>query len=65
MIYEDCITIGDSAFAGWTSDQKVYVIASLYDITGYWYEMVSSSSFKGYWTGTEAEFVFEYNESSK
>lgn len=65
VIYQNCITIGDSAFAGWTSDQKVYVIASLYDITGYWYEIVSSSTFKGYWTGTEAEFVFEYNESSK
>jgi len=65
VIYQNCITIGDSAFAGWTSDQKVYVIASLYDITGYWYEIVASSTFKGYWTGTEAEFVFEYNESSK
>ncbi|MCM1513522.1 MAG: leucine-rich repeat protein [Anaeroplasma bactoclasticum] len=65
VIYENCITVGDSAFAGWTSDQKVCVVASLYDITGYWYEIVSSSTFKGYWTGTDAEFVFEYNESSK
>lgn len=63
IIYSNCTAVGESAFFGWKSEQKIYVVASLYEITGYWYEALSSSTYKGYWHDCEAEFVFEYNEN--
>lgn len=65
VIYEDCIAVGTGAFSGWTADQKVYVIASLYDITGNWYEVTSYTTYAGYWTGCETEIIFEYNVSAE
>lgn len=65
VIDTNCSTVGTGAFSGWSSNQKVYVIASLYDITGYWYEVTSYTTFSGYWAGCEAEFVFEYSESAE
>lgn len=68
VIYDDCIIVGAHAFSGWTSEQKVYIIASKYDITGSWYDNISttySSGFLKYWSGAGCEFVFEYQESVK
>ncbi len=60
VIYDTCEVVGKGAFSGWTSSQKIYVVPSLYDITSNWYESLSYSSYYGYWSDCEAEFVFEY-----
>lgn len=60
VIHDACEVVGKGAFSGWTSAQKIYVVASIYDITSAWYESVSYTTYAGYWSDCEAEFVFEY-----
>ena len=51
---------GNTAFDGWTKEQKIYVEADLFDISGFWGEVASSSGFARYFTGNNATFVFNY-----
>lgn len=68
IIYDECIAIGYYAFDGWTSEQKIYTTVSEYYIIGSWYYNISTTyttGFTGYWSGCNAEFIFEYEESVK
>lgn len=64
VIHDACEVVGKSAFSGWTSAQKIYVVASIYDITNAWYEAFSYTTYAGYWSDCEAEFVFEYKTTA-
>ncbi len=44
-------------FTGWTKEQKVISSLSLYEITGFWDQTISYSSYYTYWSLTEATFV--------
>lgn len=53
-----------SLFGNWTSDQIVCTKDSIYDITGSWGEACSYSSYYGYWSNTNATFIFDYSEEN-
>ena len=52
-----------TTFTGWTSEQQICTTLSLFDITGFWDQTISNSSYYGYWSYSDATFVFEYVES--
>ena len=56
--------VGGFAFQGWTSDQRILIESSRFDITNSWYESATYSTDAGYWSDTEAQFVWEYEANN-
>ena len=52
--------VGNTPWDGWTAEQTVYVEGTLFDITGFWGEVNSSTGFFRYYTNNNATFVFGY-----
>lgn len=64
FIPDNVIYVGGFAFQGWTSDQRILIESSRFDITNSWYESATYSTDAGYWSETEAQFVWEYEANA-
>lgn len=64
-VYDNCLAVGNAAFAGWTSEQKVNIVAALYDVVGSWCDTISTASNTVFWGESDAVFTFEYKVANK